>query len=34
VTAMTWSGSVAWRMPRKNPTARMDRKGIIVVFLR
>src|SRR6267154_2222804 len=26
VTAMTWSGSVAWRMPRKNPRAMMDSK--------
>jgi hypothetical protein len=26
VTAMTWSGSVAWRIPWKNPTARMERK--------
>jgi hypothetical protein len=26
---MTWSGSVAWRIPRKNPTARMERKLIM-----
>src|ERR1700682_2655300 len=26
VTAITWSGSVAWRIPRKNPTARMESK--------
>jgi hypothetical protein len=28
VTAMTWSGSVAWRIPRKNPTAIMEKKLI------
>ena len=30
VTAITWSGSVAWRMPRKNPRAMMERKAIRV----
>ena len=29
VTATTWSGSVAWRIPRKNPTAIIDRKLIM-----
>src|SRR5215467_11071600 len=29
VTAITWSGSVACRMPRKNPMAMMERKLII-----
>src|SRR5579864_7042032 len=29
VTAITWSGSVAWRMPRKNPTATIERKLIM-----
>src|SRR5271169_2584683 len=28
-TAMTWSGSVAWRMPRKKPMARMANPLII-----
>src|SRR4051812_12983245 len=28
VTAITWSGSVAWRMPRKKPTAMMENKPI------
>src|SRR5579871_114926 len=26
VTAITWSGSVAWRIPRKNPTAIIEKK--------
>ena len=30
-TAITWSGSVAWRMPRKNPMAIMERKLIILL---
>src|SRR2546425_2077539 len=30
VTAMTWSGSVAWRIPRKKPSAMMESKVIIV----
>jgi hypothetical protein len=29
VTAMTWSGSVAGRMPRKKPSARMESSGVI-----
>jgi hypothetical protein len=29
VTAMTSSESVAWRIPRENPTARMERKLIM-----
>src|SRR5581483_10471110 len=29
LTAITWSGSVAWRMPRKNPMAMMDSKPIM-----
>jgi hypothetical protein len=28
VTAITWSGSVAWRMPRKKPKATMESKLI------
>jgi hypothetical protein len=26
VTAITWSGSVAWRIPRTNPKSAMGRK--------
>ena len=33
VTAMTWSGSVAWRMPRKNPRAMMEMR-VIILFCR
>src|SRR5436309_7780127 len=29
VTAMTWSGSVAWRIPRKKPRAMMENKVTI-----
>ena len=29
VTAMTWSGSVAWRIPKKKPSAMMESKLII-----
>src|SRR6266478_4418426 len=29
VTAMTWSGSVAWRMPRKKPSAMTESRVII-----
>src|SRR5712691_10081694 len=29
VTAITWSGSVAWRIPRKKPTARTERNSIM-----
>ena len=29
VTAMTWSGSVAWRIPRKKPRAMMEKKVTI-----
>jgi len=29
VTAITWSGSVAWRMPRKNPKAIIGRKPVM-----
>jgi len=32
-TAMTWSGSVAWRMPRKKPIARMA-NPLVMVFAR
>src|SRR5215470_9576505 len=33
VTAITWSGSVAWRMPRKNPSAIIERRLTITRFL-
>src|SRR6266404_1658922 len=29
-TAMTWSGSVAWRIPRKKPIARMANPLVMV----
>src|SRR5581483_7523298 len=34
VTAMTWSGSVAWRTPRKNPRRRTDRTVVTPVLYR